>query len=403
MGRSGLEVADVFRRYGDDYRAMRGGSLSTAQRSAMTAIERCRTAALGGHVEQCDNCGDQRISYNSCRDRNCPKCQSLARAQWLEDRQAELLDTQYFHVVFTVPQEIAAIAFQNKATVYNILFHATAETLQTIAADPRHLGAEIGFFAVMHSWGQNLSFHPHLHCVVPGGGLSPDGTQWISCRPGFFLPVRVLSMLFRRLFLAALEKAFNAGELQFFSSLQPLREPSAFRRYLDPIRRTNWVVYAKSPFAGPEQVLEYVGRYTHRVAISNNRLRDIEDGKVCFRWKDYRAGDQQKTMTLTADEFIRRFLTHVPPEGFQRIRYYGFFANRYRKEKLARCRELLGMAKPEQPEVREEGETQRDYHDHVEQLTGVSLWQCPACHEGRMVCIEVLKPVTPCPPSIDTS
>ena len=395
-------MADVFRRYGDAYREQRGVSMSTVQRSAMTAIELCRTAALGGHVERCDSCGDQRVSYNSCRHRSCPKCQSLARAQWLEDRRAELLDTQYFHVVFTVPKEIAAIAFQNKAAVYNILFRATAETLQTIAADPKHLGAEIGFFAVLHSWGQNLSFHPHLHCVVPGGGLLPDGTRWISCRTGFFLPVRVLSMLFRRLFLESLEKAFKSGELRFFSSLQPLREPRAFRRYLNPARRANWVVFAKPPFAGPQQVLEYVGRYTHRVAISNNRLLDIEDGKVRFRWKDYRAGNQHKTMTLTADEFIRRFLIHVPPEGFQRIRYYGLFGNRYRKEKLARCRELLDMAKPEPPPAGAEGETKTDYRDQVEHLTGVSLRECSVCHHGRMVCIEVLKPARPSPYS-DTS
>jgi len=403
MGRSGPEVADIFRRHGGAYREKHGTSLSNAQRSAMTAIERCRTASLGGHVEQCDNCGEQRVSYNSCRDRSCPKCQSLARAQWIEDRQAELLDTQYFHVVFTVPKEIAAIALQNANTVYNILFHTVAETLQTIAADPQHLGAEIGFFSVLHTWGQNLSFHPHLHCVVPGGGLSPDRTRWISCRTGFFLPVAVLSMLFRRLFLEALERAFRAGELHFFSSLLPLKEPNAFRRYLDPVRRTNWVVFAKPPFAGPEKVLDYVGRYTHRVAISNNRLLDIEEGNVRFRWKDYRNGNQQKTMTLSADEFIRRFLLHVLPDGFQQIRYYGFLGNRYRKEKLARCRELLGMTKPEPPEIAEVSETIRSYQDLFEQLTGICLWECPACHQGRMVCIEVLNPVAASPQVIDTS
>jgi hypothetical protein len=333
VDRSRPEVADVFRRYGDSYREQHAATLSTTQRAAMAAIERCRTAALGGHVEQCDNCGDQRISYNSCRQRTCPKCQSLARAQWLENRKAELLDCQYFHVVFTVPKEIAAIAFQNPDKAYNILFHAAAETLQTIAADPKHLGAEIGFFAVLHTWGQNLAFHPHLHCVVPGGGLAQSGTQWNSCRPGFFLPVAVLSMLFRRLFLEALEKAFKAGELQFFSALQSLSDLAAFRRYLDLVRRTNWVVFAKPPFAGPKQVLDYVGRYTHRVAISNHRLLGIDDSKVSFRWKDYRHGAQQKTMTLSADEFIRRFLLHVPPDGFQRIRYYGFLGNRYRKQK----------------------------------------------------------------------
>jgi hypothetical protein len=403
MSRSGPEVADVFRRYGDAYREQYGLSLSKAQRSAMTAIARCRTAALGGHVEQCDACGEQRIAYNSCRNRSCPKCQSLARAQWLEDRQAELLDTQYFHVVFTVPQEIAAIAFQNKVTLYNILFQATAETLRTIAADPKHLGAEIGFFAILHSWGQNLSFHPHLHCVVPGGGLSPDGTRWISCRSGFLLPVRVLSKLFRRLFLQALEKAHHTGGLQFFSALQSLREPAAFRRYLDPARRTNWVVYSKQPFAGALQVLDYVGRYTHRVAISNNRLLDIEDGQVRFRWKDYRVGSQQKIMTLGADEFIRRFLIHVPPHGFQRIRYYGLLGNRYRNEKLARCRELLCMTKPEPPPTKADDSADADYRKRVEHLTGVALWECPGCRQGRMVCIGVLRPITPAPSIIDTS
>src|SRR5713101_4712490 len=271
MARSGPEVADVFRRYGGVYRERHGASLSTAQSRVMTAIERCRTAALGGHVEQCDQCGHQRISFNSCRDRHCPKCQSLARAQWLDDRRAELLATQYFHVVFTVPEEIAAIAYQNKAPVYGILFRAAAEALCTIAADPKHLGAEIGFFAVLHTWGQNLLHHPHLHGVVAGGGLSPDGTRWISCRPGFFLPVRVLARLFRRLYLKYLEKAFDAGRLQFLGSLQKLADPAQFRSYLAPLEQSEWVVYAKPPFAGPQQVLDYVGRYTHRVAISNNR------------------------------------------------------------------------------------------------------------------------------------
>src|SRR6266702_2950913 len=278
MERPRLEVADVLRRYGEAYREQHAASLSTAQRRVMSAIELCRTAALGGHLEQCDQCQHQRIAYDSCRNRHCPKCQSLARAQWIEDRQSELLDTQYFHVVFTLPEEIAAIAYQNKKVVYDILFRATSETLRTIAADPKHLGAEIGFFAVLHSWGQNLTHHPHLHCVVPGGGLCADGQRWIACRPGFFLPVRVLSRFFRRRFLELLLQAFDGGELQFFSALEELREREAFHRYLDPLRQKEWIVYAKAPFAGPEQVLDYVGRYTHRVAISNNRRLDIEDG-----------------------------------------------------------------------------------------------------------------------------
>jgi len=397
--RPGLEVADVFRQYGDAYREQHDAALCTAQRRVMTAIELCRTAALGGHVEQCDQCAHQRISFNSCRNRHCPKCQSLARAQWLEDRRAELLNTQYFHVVFTLPQEIAAIAYQNKARVYGILFRAAAETLTTIAADPKHLGAQIGFFAVLHTWGQNLLHHPHLHSVVTGGGLSLDGTRWISCRPGFFLPVAVLSRLFRRLFLGYLQQAFDAAELQFFSSLEPLQERDAFLRYLAPIRCAPWVVYAKEPFAGPEQVLEYVGRYTHRVAISNNRLLDITDGMVRFLWRDYRDHNRQKVMTVSADEFIRRFLLHVLPEGFHRIRYYGLLGSRHRAQKLARCRELLGMPSPE-PSDRQ---SERDYRDHYEQLTGVSLKQCPACHQGQMTIIETFDRITTPPPIQDTS
>ena len=376
----------MFRRYGEAYRQEHGASLSIAQRRVMTAIEVCRTAVLGGHLEQCDHCGHQRNAYNSCGDRHCPKCQSFARFKWLVDRQAELLNTQYFHVVFTLPQQIATIAYQNKRELYGILFRATAQTLFTIAADPKHLGAEIGFFAVLHTWGQNLFHHPHLHCVVPGGGLSANGSQWIACRDGFFLSVRVLSKLFRRLFLEKLVDAFDAGKLKFFSSLEPLQNPSSFRDCLAPLRETAWVVYAKRPFAGPEQVLDYVGRYTHRVAISNNRLLDIAEAKVSFRYKDYRHDAQQKTMTLQAQEFIRRFLFHVLPEGFQRIRYYGFLANRYREQKLTRCRELLGMPAPG-PAA---SETSTDYSKRYEELTGSSLWKCPVCHQGRMLVIEIL-------------
>ena len=388
MDRPQFEVADIFRRYATAYREKHGASMSTAQRRAMTAIEVCRTAVLGGHLEQCDQCGHERNAYNSCANRHCPKCQSLARAEWLEVRRSELLDTQYFHVVFTVPEQIAPIAYQNKKVVYGILFRAAAETLRTIAADPKHLGAEIGFFAVLHTWGQNLLHHPHLHCVVAGGGLSPDGTQWISCRPGFFLPVRVLSRLFRRLFLEYLLTAFDAGKLAFFSSLEPLRERRAFLQHLAPTRETEWVVYAKRPFAGPEQVLDYVGRYTHRVAISNNRLLDIDNEKVRFRYKDYRHESQQKTMTLDAEEFIRRFLLHILPDGFQRIRYYGFLGNRYREEKLARCRELLGMPVCEPPALHDTD----DYRDRYEELTGASLRTCPVCHQGHMVSMAILPP-----------
>jgi hypothetical protein len=388
MERPRLEVAEVFRRYGEAYRDKHGASMSTAQRRVMTAIEVCRTAALGGHLERCDQCGHERNSFNSCRDRHCPKCQSLARAQWIEDRQSELLDCPYFHVVFTVPEEIAAIAYQNKELVYGILFQTTAETLKTIAADPKHLGAEIGFFAVLHSWGQNLMFHPHLHCVVPGGGLSPDGQRWVACKPDFFLPVRVLSRLFRRLFLESLQKAFDSGKLQFFGSLEPLREPGAFARQIARAKGSEWVVYAKRPFAGPQQVLDYVGRYTHRVAISNHRLVDIEDAKVRFQWKDYRDNSQVKTMRLFAGEFIRRFLIHVLPDGFQRIRYYGFLGNRYRQQKLALCRRLLGMQMPAQQPIASPPE--KDYRDRYEELTGRSLHQCPECRQGHMLIVGVL-------------
>jgi Putative transposase/Transposase zinc-binding domain len=412
MGRFGLEVADVFRRYGEAFRQRYAASLSTAQHRVMTAIQLCRTAALGGHIEQCDHCDHQRISYNSCRDRHCTKCQSLARAEWLEKRQSELLNVPYFHVVFTLPAPVAAIAYQNKEQVYDILFRAASETLQTIAADPKHLGAEIGFFSVLHTWGQTLTHHPHLHIVVAGGGLSPDGTRWISCRPNFFLPVEVLSRLFRRLFLQALQQAFDAGNLQFFSALEPLRTPRAFRRHLAPLRSAEWVVYTKAPFDGPEQVLRYVARYTHRVAISNDRVLDIEDGRVSFSWKDYRDNNQRKTMTLAAQEFIRRFLMHVLPKGFQRIRHYGFLANRARGRKLGLCRELLRMP-PHDPGCY----LKKDYRQRYEEITGCSLMQCPICKQGEMLVIEVLPDTRPrrrkhpapraqftnCPPFMDTS
>ena len=393
MARSGPEVADIFRRYGAAYRESHDASLCTAQRRVMSAIELCRTAALGGHVERCDHCDHQRICYNSCRDRHCPKCQSLARALWLDDRRSELLDTQHFHVVFTIPQSIAAIALQNKEIVYGILFRAASETLRTIAADPKHLGAQIGFFAVLHTWGQALFHHPHLHCVVPGGGISPDGTRWISCRRKFFLPVLVLARLFGRLFLDYLRKAFDAGDLQFFSSLESLRTRDAFLRHIAPIQKKDWVVYAKRPFAGPEQVLKYVARYTHRIAISNNRLLDIDDGKVQFRWKDYRNGHRQKTMTLGADELL-----HVLPDGFQRIRYFGFLANRYRAEKLALCRQLMQMSPPSATR-----KVSMDYRDRYEVLTGVSLKTCPLCRSGTMVVIETFERAANRAPIMDTS
>jgi hypothetical protein len=384
-----LEVADIFRRYGADWRAAHAGHVSGDQGRVMAAIEACRTAALGGHVE---GCGHVRVAYNSCRNRHCPKCQGLARAQWLEDRQAELLPVPYFHVVFTVPAPVAEIAFQNKAAVYAILFRAAAETLRTLAADPRHLGAEVGCVAVLHTWGQTLQHHPHIHCIVPGGGPSPDGSRWVACRPGFFLPVRVLSRLFRRLFLEQLDAAFAAGTLRFFSELAGLADPDTFTRHLAPVRRTEWVVYAKPPFGGPEQVLAYLGRYTHRVALTNSRLLDLEDGRVLFRWKDYRHHDKAKVMSLEAGEFIRRFLLHVLPAGFHRIRHFGFLANGHRAGKLALCRRLLAAPPPEP------AEPAGDYRERYRRLTGHSLDICPCCG-GPMMSLGVLaRPARPSSP-----
>jgi hypothetical protein len=384
-----LEVADIFRRYGADWRAAHAGHVSGDQGRVMAAIEACRTAALGGHVE---GCGHVRVAYNSCRNRHCPKCQGLARAQWLEDRQAELLPVPYFHVVFTVPVAVAEIAFQNKAAVYAILFRAAAETLRALAADPRHLGAEVGCVAVLHTWGQTLQHHPHVHGIVPGGGPSPDGSRWVACRPGFFLPVRVLSRLFRRLFLEQLDAAFATGTLRFFSELAGLADPDAFARHLAPVRRAEWVVYAKPPFGGPEQVLAYLGRYTHRVALTNSRLLDLEDGRVLFRWKDYRHHDKAKVMSLEAGEFIRRFLLHVLPSGFHRIRHFGFLANGHRAGKLALCRRLLAAPPPEP------AEPAGDYRERYRRLTGHSLDICPCCG-GPMMSLGVLaRPARPSPP-----
>lgn len=381
-----LEVADIFRRHGEAYRQRHAGALGRAHLRVMRAIEICRTAALGGHVEQCDDCSHIRIAYNSCRNRHCPKCQALARAAWLEARQADLLPVPYFHVVFTIPEPIAAIALQNKRIVYDILFRSTAATLRTIAADPRHLGAEIGLIAVLHTWGQTLHLHPHLHCIVPGGGLAPDGQRWVACRPGFFLPVRVLSSLFRRLFLEDLERAFRAGELTLRGDLTELNGTDCFADFLRAVRGIDWVVYAKPPFGGPEHVLEYLGRYTHRVAIANSRLTRIDDDTVSFRWKDYRHHDRQKVMTLGADEFIRRFLLHVLPDGFQRIRHYGLLGSRTREIKLARCRQLLNAPTPP-PSVLA---ALADPYDRYEAFTGRSLRVCPVCLVGTMQRIDIL-------------
>jgi hypothetical protein len=377
------ELADIFRQYGAAYRQTH--ALPLHQHRLMQAIVNCRTAALGGAVEWCDHCQNTRIVYRSCRDRHCPKCQGLARERWIQQRLAELLPVEYFHVVFTVPEQIAAIAFYNKVVVYQILFRTVAATLLTIARDPQHLGAEIGFFAVLHTWGQNLHLHPHLHCVVPGGGLSPDG-EWKACLPGFFLPVRVLSRLFRRLFLEALEKAYADGQLQFFSDLEPWRDPSAFAQFLAPVRQTEWVVYAKPPFGGPPQVIEYLGRYTHRVAISNQRLVALPDGQVSFRWKDYRHPEQPKVTTVSAEEFIRRFLLHALPPGFQRIRYFGLLANCHRAGKLQLCRQQLAAPTADLLPV------PKDYRDFYAALTAKNLRLCPECGIGTMIRIEILPP-----------
>jgi len=338
-----MEVADIFRDQGPAWRDARVGHLSRGQLKVMSAIERCRSAALGGHLLCCEDCAQIQIAYNSCRNRHCPKCQGSAARRWLEARQADLLPVDYYHLVFTLPAPISDIAYHNKAVIYHLLFKAAAETLLTIAADPKRLGARLGITAVLHTWGSALTHHPHLHCIVPGGGLSLDGRRWVACKPGFFLPVRVLSRLFRRLFLAKLSAAHHAGRLQFFGQHQDLAEARDFVDYLAPLRQIEWVVYAKRPFAGPEAVLAYLSRYTHRVAIANSRLIACDERGVTFKWKDYRARepDRHKTMTLATDEFIRRFLIHVLPSGFHRIRHYGLFANHTRVKHLQRLRELL--------------------------------------------------------------
>jgi hypothetical protein len=345
MLRPKLELADIFRCHGEAWRAANAGHINLAQRRVMTAIEICRTAALGGHVDRCQDCAHKRIAFNSCRNRSCPKCQWSTAAAWLAAREAELLPVPYRHLVFTVPAAISAIAYQNKAKVYGLLLKAAAETLTTVAADRRHLGADIGITAVLHTWGQNLHHHPHVHCIVPGGGISPDGKRWIACGPGSFLPVRVLSRVFQNLFLEGLTAAFKAGELQFFTDLVSLNDAKAFASTLAPLRTTEWVVYAKEPFAGPKQVLAYLARYTHRIAIANSRLLELDQTHVSFLWKHYRENGvrKNKVIRIQVAEFIRRFLLHILPSGFHRIRHYGLFANGHRAEKLALCRTLLDV------------------------------------------------------------
>jgi predicted RNA-binding Zn-ribbon protein involved in translation (DUF1610 family) len=385
MSRPALELAGIVRQHGEAYR--RTHRLPRHQLRLLRAIEICRTASLGGHVDRCDRCGQSLISYNSCRNRHCPKCGSLARARWLHQRQRELLAVPYFHVVFTLPEPITELALQNKKLLYDLLFRISAETLLTIARDPKHLGAEIGFFGILHSWGQNLLHHPHIHYVIAGGGISPDHDRWIDCPPGFFLPVRVLSAYFRRRFLQALRKLFARGRLQLYGTLAGLRDPLAFAQYLAPCDLANWVVYAKPPFGGPSQVLEYLGRYTHRVAISNHRLLSLHDGLVSFCWKDYRHPQRPRTMILTADEFLRRFLLHSLPDGFQRIRFGGYLANRHRTAKLALIHQLLAHPLSELLPL------PADCAQLLALLTGQSLHQCPFCGLGRLQRVEYLPPI----------
>ena len=349
MSRPRLEVADIFDRHGAAWRRANAGHVSLGQLQVMSAIVSCRTAALGGHVTRCEDCAHTQIAYNSCRNRHCPKCQGAAARDWLAEREADLLPVPYFHVVFTLPAAIADIAYQNKAVIYDLLFKASSEALLTIAADPKHLGARIGVTAVLHSWGSAMTHHPHVHMIVPGGGIALDGSKWVACKPGFFLPVRVLSKLFRRLMLEKLAAAHAAGRLTFFGEHAGLRDPKAFAALLAPLRKKNWFVYAKPPFAGPQAVLAYLARYTHRVAISNRRLVALDADGVTFRYKDYRRNGQERyrTMTLVPGEFIRRFLLHVLPKGFHRIRHYGLLASAARKANIARVRELLAAPEPE--------------------------------------------------------
>ena len=378
--RPGLEVADVFRRHGPAWRTAHAGHVGLDQLKVMSAIETCRTAALGGHVEGCQDCGHTRISYNSCRNRHCPKCQGDAAREWLAAREADLLPVGYFHVVFTVPAEVAAIAFHNKAVIYDLMFKAASQTMLTIAADPKHLDARIGITAVLHTWGSALTHHPHIHMIVPGGGLSLDGGRWVSSRRAFLLPVRVLGTLFRRLLLTRLIELHEAGGLEFYGEQVGLADRHAFHRHLAPARKTRWIVYAKPPFAGPEAVLAYLSRYTHRVAISNRRLLALDETGVTFRYKDYRrdGSDRHRTMALAADEFIRRFMLHVLPKGFHRIRHYGLLASAGRQANIAQARELIGVAPVVPPPTGAEPAPSLDLHR-----------PCPCCG-GRMIVLEIL-------------
>jgi hypothetical protein len=382
-----LEVADIARQYGAAYLARYGTVTVPQQWRVLTDIVACRTATLGGHVKQCDQCGHIKVFYDSCRNRHCPKCQAAARAEWMEARAQDLLETvEYYHAVFTLPHALAPLALQNKEQVYSLLLRCVAETLKTIARDPKHLGADIGFLAILHTWGQKLQHHPHIHCVIPGGWISPDGQRWIPCRNGFFLPVRVLSCLFKKKFLSHLNESFQHGKLSFHGHLQPLSHTHAWKRFLGSLWKRDWVIYTKPPFGGAKQVLKYLARYTHRVAISNQRLVSVEDGNVRFRWKDYKHGNRQRTCTLDAVQFLRRFLLHVLPKGFMRIRYYGFLANRHRREKIALCPRLLGLA--DNPSIPPSDTGDEQASDPTN--SGRSIL-CPLCGTGHMIDVETIR------------
>lgn len=387
-----VEVADIFREFGPVYRGSH--NLPARHLKAMSAIERCRTAELGGHVEQCDVCGHTRISYNSCRNRHCPKCQSLPREKWLAARKQDLFPVEYFHVVFTIPDTLNPLALRNQKVIYDILFKAASETLLELSKDSRWLGAEIGFIAILHTWGQNLMDHPHLHCVVPGGGLSADGNKWISFRKSFFIPVKVLSRLFKGKFLSYLKKTYRDGKLKFVGEIQSWGEKHKFQTMLNELYRREWVVYCKPPFRSPQHVIEYLGRYTHRIAISNNRIVKLEDGKVTFRWRDYGDHNRIKLMTVDACEFIRRFLLHVLPDNFVKIRHYGLLSNRNRKTKLRQCQEILGISSNRKEQTLES----ESWEELLFRLTGIDPCICPCCGKGRMVAIEILPPQNHSPP-----
>ncbi len=380
MPRPACEIGDIFRRYGAAFEEQYARMLTPLHRLVLKALAACRTAQLGGHILECDHCGHSKQAYNSCHNRHCPKCQAGLRAEWFEKRQQDLLPVDYFHVVFTLPDELGSLTLQNKALIYNLLFRATSETLLEIAASWKGLRAKIGFFAILHTWGQKLDLHPHLHCVVPGGGLSLDETRWVNCQPGFFLPVKMLSRLFRGKFLALLKAAHRRGELTLKGRLEAIASPRDFSIWLTPIYEKEWVVYAKPPWNGPEHVLKYLARYTHRVAIANQRIQSIDGGKVSFSYKDYRNQQRQRTLTLSATEFIRRFMMHVVPSGFMRIRYYGFLANNHREKQLKKIRKLLGAPDPE-PRSQQDEDCQPDDDIHSQ--------RCPYCNCGTMWPIDI--------------